>query len=89
MKPGRRARYWGDEELAAKKLTELGVNQVHEIKIITPAKAEKALKAIGQATSVIDQYIETRPPGLVMARVKDTAAEKGALPKTTSQQGEK
>ncbi len=72
MRPGRKTRSWGDEDQAVKKLIELGVNETHHTKVVSPAQAEKSLKALGKPVSEISEFIETRPPGLVVVPVSDT-----------------
>ncbi len=64
---GRATRKWSDEGAAEALLRKHGVNEIHEIKLISPAKAEKALKS---AAADLEPLIVSRR-GTTMAREDD------------------
>lgn len=55
---GRATRKWADEAEAEKTLTDLLGEDAYDVKLVSPAKAEKALKKIGYGKEVLDGLIE-------------------------------
>ena len=64
-------RRWDDEEAACAALLEQGVNDVFDKKVISPAKAEKLIKAAGGDKDAIGDLIVRPNPGLTMAADDD------------------
>ena len=67
----RRTRRWDDEEAACAALLEQGINDVFEQTVISPAKAEKLIKAAGGDKDAISDLIVSSSAGLTMAADDD------------------
>lgn len=67
----RRTRSWQNEQVAAERLRDLGINDVYERKLVSPSQAEKSVKAAGGKPGDLSDIIEARSPGLTMAAADD------------------
>lgn len=67
----RRTRSWANEGEAAERLRALGLNDIYDRKLVSPAKAEKSVKELGGKPGDLSDIIEARSPGLTMAADDD------------------
>lgn len=67
----RQTRIWADTDAAAEKLAALGVNEIFDQKLISPAKAEAALKKLGKSTADLEGLIEARTGGTTLVPTSD------------------
>ena len=67
----RPTRKWSDADAACAALLEAGINEVFEEKLISPAKAEKAVKSTGGDPKDLADLIVKESSGLTIATVDD------------------
>jgi len=67
----RATRKWDNEEAACAALLEAGINEVFEQKLISPAKAEKAVKSCGGDPEDLADLIVKEPSGLTITTADD------------------